>query len=78
MIVIIFGIVIWHSIKLRLRLHQERLAAIEKITPEVEAAFADISTYFSYNHYITESERKALLERYTPLYKEVSDIMRVH
>ena len=75
MIVIIFGIVIWHSIKLRLRLHQERLAAIEKITPEVEAAFADISTYFSYNHYITESERKALLERYTPLYKEVSDII---
>ena len=71
----VLGIVIWLSIRRRQRLHRERLETIERISPEVKAAFNEISSYFSYSHYITESERKALVEKYNLIYKEVSKLI---
>ena len=57
------------------RKHQQRVEAISRLSPEVEEAFADISTYFSYSHYITESERLAIVEKYGQLYDSVCGII---
>lgn len=57
------------------RLKEERADLITRITPEVEQAFADISYYFSYNHYITESEREYLVEKYYALCKVIRPLL---
>ncbi len=71
-VVIIIGIVTLVVVRRRRTLHLERIEAIERLSPEVESAFVDFSHYFSYGHYITESERKALEKMYMPLYKSLS------
>ena len=38
--------------------HQERTEKIARLIPDVDAAFSEISSRFSYSHYITESERE--------------------
>ena len=57
------------------RKHQDRLDAIEILKPNVESAFTDISSYYSYNHYITDSERIALAEKYKDLDRKVKLII---
>ena len=56
--------------------HQERLETIARIIPDVKTAFQDISRFFSYSHYLTESERKALENKYKPLFEDVATILQ--
>ena len=50
---------------------QKRLEMIASLAPEVKAAFDDISTYFNYGHYLTESERKEIESKYAALESKV-------
>ena len=43
--------------------------------PEVETALKDISFFFNFNHYITESERISLSERYRSLVDNISSLV---
>lgn len=55
--------------------HQERLEIIEHSIPEVEPAFREISSFYNYGHYITESERLSLDEKFSGLLSEVDKIL---
>lgn len=55
--------------------HRERVAAIARLIPDVEAALANICSLYNYSHYITESERIAVDEKYAELDVEVSAII---
>ena len=57
------------------RKHQQRLEGISRLSPEVENAFADISSFFSYSHYLTESERLAIVEKYSQLFNSVCGLI---
>ena len=61
--------------KQREKKHRERLETISRLAPDVEAALAEVCTFYSYSHYITESERAALDEKYTALNQAVSAII---
>lgn len=64
-----------HKKKLFRLHHLKRIDTINALVPDVEEAFAEISYYFNFNHYITESERKDLEVKYADLYKKVSNII---
>lgn len=51
-------------------------ALIQRLSPDVENAFSDISKYYNYNHYITESERLMLQDKYSDLENVVNNILR--
>ena len=55
--------------------HQERLEIIERRIPDVAPAFEEISSFYSYSHYITESERIRLDEKYADLLSEVDKVI---
>ena len=55
--------------------HEERLEIIEQRIPDVAPAFKEISSFYGYNHYITESERIRLDEKYMDLYSEVNKVL---
>ena len=78
-ILLLVAIILWVMIPVRSRLnkkkHNERLAMIDRLKPEVEAALTDISSYYCFSHYITESERQRLVEKYDGLDKEVRRIV---
>ena len=54
---------------------EERVEAIAKLAPEIETALADICSFYSYSHYITESERLVLDEKYADLDVAVSAVI---
>ena len=54
--------------------HQERLETITHLKSDVEAAFAEISSYYNFSHYITETERWALAEKYDSLFRDVKSV----
>lgn len=60
--------------KRQVKKHQQRLETISKLAPDVEAALSDICNYYNYSHYITESERVALDQKYHTLYQDISAI----
>ncbi|MBR4774556.1 MAG: UvrD-helicase domain-containing protein [Bacteroidales bacterium] len=74
-VAIILGVMIPVRKKQREKKHQERLESITRLTPDVEAALAEICTFYSYSHYITESERIALNDKYAALNQAVSTII---
>lgn len=77
LVTIILLLVVKHSHALKSKnKHQERLETIIRLKPEVEAAFSEISSFYRFNHYITNSEREALLERYNELANKVLLILR--
>ena len=55
--------------------HEERLEIIEQRIPDVAPAFKEISSFYSYSHYITESERIHLEEKYAGLLSEVNKVI---
>ena len=57
------------------RRRQERLKAIVRIKPDIDAAFAEICECYRYGHYITETERLTLAEKYDALDREVKTLM---
>lgn len=79
-ILLLIAIVLWMMIpvarsKRKREKHQERLAKIERLRPEVKAAFAEIGLFYNYNHYITDSERLMLAQKYEALDQEVKSIL---
>ena len=54
---------------------ESRLETINRLLPDIGDAFSEISTYYNYNHYVTESERSTLEKKFSPLYKKVSAIV---
>lgn len=76
--IILLGLIVLMVLVLsrrRVWVQEERADLITRITPEVEQAFADISSYFSFNHYITESEREYLVEKYYALCKVIRPLL---
>ena len=59
----------------RQKKHQERVEIIEREIPDVGPAFKDISSFYSYGHYITESERLALNSKYSDLLTSVKKVI---
>lgn len=78
-ILLIVAIILWVMIPVRskqnARKHQERLETIARIKPEIEGAFAEIGKYYSFSHYITETERLILAEKYDALDREVKTLL---
>ncbi len=56
--------------------HRQIIDLVKRIRPDVEAAFSDISSFYNYSHYITESERKLLAYKYTDLEIVVRTVLR--
>ncbi len=56
--------------------NKKLLDLVEKLKPEVEAAFSDISSFYNFGHYITESERLLLADKYADLEMSVRTILR--
>ena len=57
------------------KVRAKRAALISLLSPEVEKAFADISSYYNFEHYITESERVALASKYSDLFQQIDRIL---
>ena len=51
-------------------------ALIKRLRPEVDDAFSDICSYYNYSHYITESERLMLQDKYSDLDISVRAVLR--
>ena len=79
LIIPVAAIFLWLMLSVRQRVrekkHQERLAILNRLKPEVEKAFSEISSFYGINHYITESERLNLLESFHDLDNEVRPIL---
>jgi len=74
-VVIIIGGTVYFVKKSSETKRQDRLNTIIGLSEDVDRALADISLYYNYNHYITESERLALDEKYADLKIEVSSVI---
>ena len=74
--ILILGLAIALHLRQRKKRHQERLDTIASLTPRVEDSFSEISSLFKYSHYITESERLYLEEKYADLANEVRTILK--
>ena len=79
-ILLTIAIILWLMIpvgsKLKEKKHQERLEAIARIKPDIEGAFAEIGKYYNFSHYITESERLMLAEKYDALDRVVKSLLK--
>ncbi len=62
----------------RAKRHQELLAVISQLKPQVQAAFAEVSLYYNFGHYITESERLMLVGKYEKLDMELKPVIDSH
>ncbi len=51
-------------------------ALIQRLHPDVDNAFSDICNYYNFSHYITESERLMLQDKYSDLENVVKTILR--
>ena len=76
LIAILTGVVFVIRRKRKEENYKQLLDHIEKTRPMVEDAFLDISNYYNYGHYITESERLLLVEKYSELWATVRTILR--
>ncbi len=74
LVVIILWVVICFQSHQNAKKRQEGLKAIARLKPEVETAFSEISNYYSYGHYLTESERLELLKKYCNLDRSLKPI----
>lgn len=78
-ILLSMSFILWMMIlfgsKHKAKKRKERLEAIARIKPDVYIAFSEIGSYYNYGHYITESERLMLVEKYKALDKEVQPVL---
>ena len=78
-ILLLVAIILWVMIPVRskqkAKKHQERLEAIARIKPDIDAAFTEICSYYTFSHYITETERLMLAEKYDALDREVKSLL---
>lgn len=78
-ILLIIAIILWVMIpvtsKQKAKQHQDRQETIARIKPDVDGAFAEISKYYRFSHYITETERLMLAEKHYALDREVKSLL---
>jgi len=78
-ILLLVAIILWVMIPVRskqkAKKHQERLESIARVKPDIDSAFAEISSYYTFSHYITETERLLLAEKYDALDREVKSLL---
>lgn len=76
----IIAIILWVALPLWRRKkeesHKQMVELAERILPEVETAFSEISSLYNYGHYITESERLSLVDKYADLEMVVRSLLR--
>ena len=79
-ILLLVAIILWVMIPVRSKQkakeHQKRLEAIARVKPEIEDAFAEIGSYYTFSHYITETERLMLAEKFEALDREVEFLLK--
>ena len=79
-ILLFFAVITWALFwlynKRRERNRKKIIGYLASIAPDIEDALADICSLFSYSHYITESERLSIEEKYFDLFKKVAVIIK--
>lgn len=79
-ILLFFAVITWALFwlynKRRERNRKKIIGYLASIAPDIEDALADICSLFSYSHYITESERLSIEEKYFDLFKKVAVIKK--
>lgn len=60
---------------LRRKRKRERQITLLEIENAIETAFDEISSFFKFSHYITESERRNLVDKYSGLYNKVLKVL---
>ncbi len=75
LVLFILGVIITTWSKRRAKKHQERLESIGRLRPDIEAAFAEIGKYYNFSHFITETERLMLAEKFDVLDREVKSLL---
>ena len=78
LLILFLGLVLVYYLYKKARQEKRRLELLEEINglfPEVKTAFDNLAGLFNYNHYITESERKFIVIRYSELDKKVRKII---
>ena len=68
--------VVYFCIKASHKRHKERLDIIDRDVPKVPDAFDEITRLFNYGHYITESERINLENKYSDLFYNIGKIVK--
>lgn len=76
LISITFGVIKFASSRHSKKKLENRQEIIERFRPDIEAAFSEISSFFNYSHYITESERIALVNKYEALATVIQPLLR--
>ncbi|MBQ2482088.1 MAG: hypothetical protein II511_00020, partial [Bacteroidales bacterium] len=71
---VIVGVVCFVVFLLRKRKRERRLILLE-IERVIDDAFEEISSYFKFSHYITESERIYLEGKYSELYRKIRKVL---
>lgn len=74
-VAIILWVMVLFGSKHKAQKRQERLATIARIKPDVDLAFSEIGSYYNFGHFITESERLMLANKYKALDKEDQSIL---
>lgn len=79
-ILLLVAIILWVMIPVRRRHKEEEEKEcndlVERLRPEVEEAFSEISSFYNYGHYITESERIMLQDKFADLENELKALLR--
>ena len=78
-ILILVVLYVYYIVHMKFVLEKIRLKLLEDINgliPEVSSAFGVISQLFRFGHYLTESERKIIVSRYSELDKAVKRIIK--
>jgi len=57
------------------RKHNYVLSSLNDIEPEIGKALVEVTKFFNYRHYITESERIYLVEKYDSLYNNTNKVI---
>ena len=76
LLAVILIVIVQLRYRQRAKKHKESVELIARMKPDVEAAFAEISSFYKFNHYITESERKYLDEKYEALAEVIRPLLK--
>lgn len=73
--IIILSVMMFVRLRKNAKRRQERLEKISQLRPNIEAAFTEIGSFYSFSHYITDSERLMLAEKYDALDLEIKPLL---
>ena len=76
LLTVAFLVIILLRSRQRAKIYKEGVELITRLKPKVEGAFAEISSFYSEDHFIAESERKYLDEKYEALVKVIRPLLK--